>query len=100
MHCRLSLCFSSAALILEKQGRSVKLFSNIVRKYMHGNALGQKTIEMARHYSRSADKSKKVEAAVIRLGARMNKKSTLIVKLFKKVLNFVIGKFFCPKKHL
>ena len=40
------------------------------------DVLGQKTIEMARHYSRSADKSKKVEAAVVRLGARMNKKST------------------------
>ncbi len=39
-------------------------------------SLGQKTIEMVRHYSQSADKSKKVEAAVVRLGARMNKKST------------------------
>ncbi|WP_412059052.1 tyrosine-type recombinase/integrase [Bartonella sp. DGB2] len=38
------------------------------------DVLGQKTIEMARHYSRSADKSKKVEAAVIKLGHAMNKK--------------------------
>ena len=38
------------------------------------DVLGQKTIEMARHYSRSADKSKKVEAAVIQLGVAMNKK--------------------------
>lgn len=38
------------------------------------DVLGQKTTEMARHYSRSADKSKKVEAAVIRLGVAMNKK--------------------------
>lgn len=40
------------------------------------DVLGQKTIEMARHYSRSADKSKKVEAAVIRLGDTLNKKRT------------------------
>jgi len=40
------------------------------------DVLGQKTIEMARHYSRSADKSKKVESAVIKLGAAMNKRRT------------------------
>lgn len=40
------------------------------------DVLGQTTTAMARHYSRSADKSKKVEAAIIRLGNIMNKKST------------------------
>jgi len=40
------------------------------------DVLSQKTIEMARHYSRSADKSKKVESAVIKLGAVMNKRRT------------------------
>ena len=40
------------------------------------DVLGQKTIEMARHYARSADKRKKVGAAVVRLEDIMNKKST------------------------
>lgn len=38
------------------------------------DVLGQKTPDMARHYSRSAEKSKKVESAVIKLDDVMNKK--------------------------
>lgn len=40
------------------------------------DVLGQKTIETARHYARSADKRIKVGAAVVRFEDIMNKKST------------------------
>jgi len=42
--------------------------------------LGQKTIEMARHYSRRADKSKKMTAVVTNFDAEVNRRRTKIVK--------------------
>lgn len=42
--------------------------------------LGQRTIEMARHYSRRADKSKKMDAVVVRFDEELNARRTDIVK--------------------
>lgn len=42
--------------------------------------LGQKTIEMARHYSRRADKSQKLTAVIEKFDAEVNRRRTKIVK--------------------
>lgn len=43
--------------------------------------LGQKTIEMARYYSRRADKSRKLTAVIENFDAEVNRRRTQIVKL-------------------
>lgn len=40
------------------------------------DVLGQKTIEMARHYSRSADKSRKIENVVKNFDQEVNRRKT------------------------
>ncbi len=42
--------------------------------------LAQKTIEMARHYSRRADKSQKMNAVVKKFDKEMNRRRTKVVK--------------------
>lgn len=42
--------------------------------------LAQKTIEMARHYSRRADKSRKLTGVVESFEAKVNRRRTKIVK--------------------
>jgi integrase len=45
------------------------------------DALGQKTIEMARHYSKSADLGPKMRGVVASLESELNKRRTKAVKL-------------------
>ena len=42
--------------------------------------LGQKTIEMARHYSRRADRTRKLTAVITNLDAEVNRRRTKVVK--------------------
>ena len=44
------------------------------------DALGQKTIEMARHYAKGADLAPKMRGVVKSFDAELNKRSTKIVK--------------------
>lgn len=44
------------------------------------DALGQKTIEMARHYAKGADLKRKMQGVVTELDAEVNRRRTKIVK--------------------
>jgi integrase len=44
------------------------------------DALGQKTIEMARHYAKGADLKPKMREVVVRLDAELNRRRTKLVK--------------------
>jgi hypothetical protein len=51
------------------------------------DALGQKTIEMARHYARGADLTKKMSGVAKTLGREMNRRRTKVSNLSRKVSN-------------
>jgi hypothetical protein len=51
------------------------------------DALGQKTIEMARHYARGADLSKKMEGVAKTFGREVNRRRTKASNLIPKVSN-------------
>jgi integrase len=51
------------------------------------DALGQKTIEMARHYARGADLSKKMEGVAKKFGREVNRRRTKLSNLSAKVSN-------------
>jgi hypothetical protein len=44
------------------------------------DVFGQKTVEMARHYSRRADKSRRLKGVVEKLDAELNRRRTKSVK--------------------
>lgn len=51
------------------------------------DALGQKTIEMARHYARGADLSRKMEGVAKEFGREVNRRRTKVSNLVAKVSN-------------
>jgi len=65
------LCHT-VATILAEMGMDERTIANV---------FGQKTIEMARHYSRRADRSRKMESVVKNFEQEMNRRKTKTVKL-------------------
>ena len=50
------------------------------------DALGQKTIEMARHYAKGADLKRKMRGVVTELDAEVNRRRTNVVKPTEKTV--------------
>jgi len=72
----------TVATILAEMGMDERTIADV---------LGQKTIEMARHYSRRTDKSRKMESVVKNFEQEVSRRKEKIVKLLWKVSNFAIN---------